>query len=1703
MANSNNVDLIDPNLINVNTGLVDGVPFVNGIPQYQDMYIFVELVAESKGRSVIITSNQGSNIVGQLKTGLETDRTANFMGVNQDNTNNNPNYLNFTTNYYDGSTGDRLNFESFGITNIKITTNSSYVPQVNIQFTDIRGLSFFNEDASPYRMLFDFPPPVFALTVKGYYGKALTYKLHLVKYTSEFSDTNGNFVIDAEFIAQTFAPLTDVLFRYVVNVPLIDGGSLNPDTKTKPTNTYELMMKVRNLYSIVDNKINTSSQTQEYDSSKDSVDEINEVLGIVNNYKNDEILKTYGKPYLFYGNEGSELIEDISTNSNNSYFTINSINSLNEYDQFIKELPSSTIPEKIEKRLFVGYVIDSNIENSDNTKNATMGSTISNSNNSLELALNGYALKLIPSTASPINLKASISEKDIRRMFSFFGNRNLLTGKNINTKYASIDITNYYYKLYKYRTKSIESKRDLANEIGRNVNNTINEELGMNPTIYNIFEIILNDVDIFFNKLHDVSIKAETSHNNSDIKKILQGSIGEDVNKIYAFPLVVDQTNVCGGIKEERVSPLNISKENNINFPELDFVNKFIQTFQQQARYEELYNMRNEQNADGSNVWIPISPIDSSSGGASSQSPYIGIDGFGGSASINESTDSRLLQILEIVLRRFYILSEGIIPFEFYRKEENNRYVEFFSISEALNLAESLTNDEYIENIKTNIKNFSGNINSFYQGIKDINFNVNDKTFNAYNFTESDAVDYFPITKGKESDGLVYVDKYNIGFKGCEIYRNNLEVQAQTDGGDNSKPINKFIDNVKGNFFQQILGLSDDEAYFEFTNENVQYIRDKLLYSDDDESYDGIDFQTRFLCPNGKGLSVAGVELISGVLSDVKNNKIDDLLNNGNVSMAGKKLPLTNKQKLSLGSNMVEIWVDNLSEFSDVSKYDNKLYEEFLSQTNSKLTALIILSNFGYTLSPFNVYPSNLNYTIFNNSYIINVPIFVTAYIGAIVNAINDPVFMSEIVDFFDNGLGKEFETGGKFIFADMYDIKEYLSENDKVTFANEFEDFFLSNGFYSVGGFSDIIGNLNELYDKVNDDRNKGRGTYEELYDQYLNPNNENTNAPFFIGVISPLLERINIMNYSQLSFRMTKSYATYYQSINTLINNGFKQNLDKYFIGFFNRLYEEIIKNRKEIEEKNNEQNKILGDKDIINQMYYSFKNINDKWLTNSLGNVGFPFNNGKKLIDSFVFVDRAMNPIGDTMINAEILIDLFNDPNISVYSALSQILSTNGFEFFPLQNFMNYKKNGVKWEDSFKIDTSGEMDSQIAFVCMYIGGGASYPATSNNDFKDDGIVDLNAPGVADFSTDDNCYPTPDNDKQVENNPNFSYRDVKAFRVRFGEQNQSMFTKIKIDSKEYPETNESIQILSRLAGDNKLTSPVPKGQNLYNLYENRSYKATITSMGNAMIQPTQYFQLENVPMFNGAYIILDVEHTIEPNKMMTTFSGTKILKYPIPRVTNPVVFVGLDDISEDRDFNDVVVGSAPIDLSENYQISKHLTLYDTIAQGTSISGDGAKRRGLSNMPNEIELQNIIDVAKNIYDPVRDYIGHPIYMHSFYRGRGYSQAMINEGTPTSLNSQHVFGYAVDMDLDVYNNPNLKNSDMFYYIVNNLLFDQIIWEKGNGINPDWVHASYKKTGNRGKISIYYRNRNGSLTYKHFFGKNSLPEFEAFKRSIYD
>lgn len=141
-------------------------------------------------------------------------------------------------------------------------------------------------------------------------------------------------------------------------------------------------------------------------------------------------------------------------------------------------------------------------------------------------------------------------------------------------------------------------------------------------------------------------------------------------------------------------------------------------------------------------------------------------------------------------------------------------------------------------------------------------------------------------------------------------------------------------------------------------------------------------------------------------------------------------------------------------------------------------------------------------------------------------------------------------------------------------------------------------------------------------------------------------------------------------------------------------------------------------------------------------------------------------------------------------------------------------------------------------------------------------------------------------------------------------------------------------------------------------------------------------------------------------------------------------------------------------------------------------IKSATAKRNGISNMPTPEHQKNLVLLCEKILEPIRLHFGKPIFLSSGYRSLALNK--ITKGA--SLTSQHSTGEAVDIDMD---GTNITNAEIFNYIKDNLLFDQLIWEFGSEKNPDWVHVSYESTGkNRKQILVAFKQK-GTTKYKSF------------------
>lgn len=151
--------------------------------------------------------------------------------------------------------------------------------------------------------------------------------------------------------------------------------------------------------------------------------------------------------------------------------------------------------------------------------------------------------------------------------------------------------------------------------------------------------------------------------------------------------------------------------------------------------------------------------------------------------------------------------------------------------------------------------------------------------------------------------------------------------------------------------------------------------------------------------------------------------------------------------------------------------------------------------------------------------------------------------------------------------------------------------------------------------------------------------------------------------------------------------------------------------------------------------------------------------------------------------------------------------------------------------------------------------------------------------------------------------------------------------------------------------------------------------------------------------------------------------------------------------------------------------KLSKNLSLAEVTKSIT------AKRLGIDNTPDDWTTENLRQIALSVFQPIRDYFGVPIYVSS-----GYRSEALNKAIGGSKRSQHIQGRALDLDADVFGV--CSNADIFRYILNNLEFDQLIWEFGDEDNPDWVHVSFVRDGdNRGRCLRAFRDDKGKVYYK--------------------
>lgn len=127
-------------------------------------------------------------------------------------------------------------------------------------------------------------------------------------------------------------------------------------------------------------------------------------------------------------------------------------------------------------------------------------------------------------------------------------------------------------------------------------------------------------------------------------------------------------------------------------------------------------------------------------------------------------------------------------------------------------------------------------------------------------------------------------------------------------------------------------------------------------------------------------------------------------------------------------------------------------------------------------------------------------------------------------------------------------------------------------------------------------------------------------------------------------------------------------------------------------------------------------------------------------------------------------------------------------------------------------------------------------------------------------------------------------------------------------------------------------------------------------------------------------------------------------------------------------------------------------------------VRSDTARRKGIPNLPNGEEKENLRALVENVLDPLRELWGAPIVVTS-----GFRCVKLNRAVGGASRSQHTKGQAAD--IRALSRTTIDNKRLFEVMQKSgLPFDQLIDEYGY----QWVHISFRKDGNNRHQVLHLR-----------------------------
>lgn len=1541
-------------------------------PRLEDYSIMLNLEVEVCSRKNISKNETVTKDVLILSyTTNQSNGTSvvNFMGGTKiecnDTEHHNINFL--TTNYADMYVGDLINYgttEMIGVKSVDIEYQKSCVPIINIKFTDVRGLSLFqptelsrtnayqgigginakNVAQSFFQCFFRVPMPKFTITIKGFYGKPVTYEVLCDKFETSFNSDTGDFDINTRFIGYSYSFLTDIVMDALLAAPYSDYGGLEGDfnkywvqeinsgrfkiwnkektTKVKMPTLFEMFRGIKKaLKGLTGETTIISDEEKNHTGEIDKLKSLKELYDLWYLTLYHICCELYGKEYVYQFKENGcyyrlliltnrkTVTQENLSYAYESYFgdDFKDIHqSLNAaIDEYNKENHKFKKIENVSKD-FSSFK-RSNLFNNlfVNVRNEIVFNGFHKTNNLPQTDVFSKVFMGVEYTGATAEADAEQHKNHVLGVIYNDGVDQYVDCYSIDVDYRHID-----ERIKALQADANRNPQERENERRiKALNKKVLETLEWYPSVENFTKIMMAHLEILMKQMYDCVSACEgrkASELGVNPGENLDVPNATEDPEIPPFPRVYRPITSDDGITKNEDTWVG-EFTGGIGFQEVNLINglfngaeKVVALYNDVKRIEEENNREiTTESYENAIIRHPLTSFDF----------YINKPPYGESSDVS-SDDTGYALAGRIAIRMFDILT-----INYFRKELGSNFFgtknpELIGRIEADNFYETtrISNEKIMTMIRNGVFSEDKIISYITSGGTDMPWGETPLFTNKGSNLWLDA---YKVDKGNDSNWMYPIQDIS--------YERLKEAHALLNQGDKITNSNGSISltNIPSDVSDKTVNRDDNYGYGTvLILNNPKAIEEQLKDAniDTDNGYTEICDLISSVCSfdnvseYGNFATVPGIHSISekiavaqekpksAIIDDdiahvVIGDKVHEYKNdriNRDFSEQSEKGSLNNITITEIfGISETEVGtycVDRTTSLANKkinTLLGRKVGKHYLNRDESELTLCLMCILLN---------TAEIGRYLLNNHTVTYLPKLAVLQIGAIIYA-----------------------SGG--IHAKLLESNHYTAVELRKIAAKYLP-------VENVGRSDDLYSYSECIFEYIASLSKPAKHQYEKYYIDWIVANKSYARKLFYKSdCYLPTYkdddgdeesDRMVLNQNNELVNKLTNDLLKAVCVVRLSVNHNVGEKRESYVLtegtaklylkGFVNRLKEHYnidnsVDSNGNFIKTTNEPHRTT--QDMKKELYRYLKQIYDKWIPmSSLKDWQlesfFITKKGEEIGHKFYFIDSFYNDISHKLlINPKIIADKIDallrggDINVMLLGFMADMYSANRAMFMSIQNFADLRKK----------DAMNEMFTPISYNSINWAGINKYPSfvvvypyqpsknlnIPNGEYTNDGFM-LN-----------DEFETPMAIRSKGNEEDGHYR-IPAFGVSYGKQYQSYFKKVNINMQSPVATEQSIRakhsilLVSSSSGEKSV-----KSQDLYDIYATQSYTCDVEMMGCAWVQPLMYFVLLNVPMFKGSYLIMKVKHSIRPGVMTTNFTGCRMAN-----VSNTLV----EDIFIDGDF-------------------------------------------------------------------------------------------------------------------------------------------------------------------------------------------------------